>query len=122
MPSSYIQAVLLYWGVWVWDLGVRVRASSLFDDEKFAIFDFGVRGSPKILKVCLGVPPKMLSKVGCCLVLQRAFACAAKRRRPSRQIEAGAALGRRQKPFAAPDNTPGFLKDWGETPKQISKI
>ena len=78
----------------------------------------GIRGTPKILKFLLGVHPQLLRKV-------RAFACAAKRRRPfgaSRQIEAGAASRRRQKPFAAPDNTPAFLKDWGGTPKQISKI
>ena len=48
----------------VWGLGVRVPASSLFHDEKFAFFDFGVRGTPKIWKICLGVPPKSLKKVG----------------------------------------------------------
>ena len=47
----------------VWGLGVRIPASSLFQDEKFATFDFGVRGTPKILKICLGVPPIILKKV-----------------------------------------------------------
>ena len=37
---------------------------SPFHDEKFAFFDFGVRGTPKILKIFLGVPPKILKKVG----------------------------------------------------------
>ena len=55
----------------VWGLGVRVPASSLFHDEKFAFFDFGVRGTPKISKNCLGVAPQSLRKVG-------AFASAAK--------------------------------------------
>ena len=45
-------------------LGVRVPATSLFHDEKFAFFDFEVRGTPKILKIFLGVPPKFLKKVG----------------------------------------------------------
>ena len=34
-------------------LGVRVSGSSLFHDEKFAFFDFGVRGTAKIWKICL---------------------------------------------------------------------
>ena len=41
-------------------LGVRVPACSLFHDEKFAFFDFGVRGTPKILIIFLGVPLKVL--------------------------------------------------------------
>ena len=45
-------------------LGVRVPTTSLFHDKKFAVFDFGVRGTPKILKIFLGVPPKNLKKVG----------------------------------------------------------
>ena len=48
----------------VWGLGVRVPASSLFHDEKFAFFDFGVRGIPKILIILFGVPAKFLKKVG----------------------------------------------------------
>ena len=48
----------------VWGLGVRVPASSLFHDEKFAFFDFGVRGTPKISKICLGVSPQSLREVG----------------------------------------------------------
>ena len=48
----------------VWGLGVRVLASSLFNDEKFAFFDFDVWGTPKILKIFLGVPSKILKKVG----------------------------------------------------------
>ena len=48
----------------VWVLGVRVLAYSLFHDEKFAIFDFGVRGKPKNKKKIFGVHPKILKKVG----------------------------------------------------------
>ena len=44
-------------------LGVRDPATSLFHDEKFAFFDFGVRDTPKILEIFLGVPPKILKKV-----------------------------------------------------------
>ena len=95
----------------VWGLRVREPASSLFHDEKFAFFDFGVRGTPKMLKICLGVPPQFLTKVGMLSDSAKAFCL---RREASRQIEAGAASRRRQKPFAAPDNTPTFLKDWGE--------
>ena len=51
--------------MWVWGgLGVRVPACSLFHDEKIAFFDFGVRGTLKILKIFLGVQPKFLKKVG----------------------------------------------------------
>ena len=36
-----------WWGcVVVWGLGVRVPTISLFHDEEFAFFDFGVRGTP----------------------------------------------------------------------------
>ena len=50
-------------GVWVCvGLGVRVPHGSLFHDEKLAFFDFEVRGTPKILKIFLGVPPKILKK------------------------------------------------------------
>ena len=45
-------------------LGVRVPATSLFHDEKFAFFDFEVRGTPKDLEIFLGVPSKILKKVG----------------------------------------------------------
>ena len=44
----------------MWGCGglvVRVTMCSLFHDEKFAFFDFGVRGTPKILIILLGVPP-----------------------------------------------------------------
>ena len=41
----------------LWFLGVSVPAASLFHDENFAFFDFGVRGAPKILKILLGVSP-----------------------------------------------------------------
>ena len=47
---------------------------------------------------------------------QRAFACTAKRQ------TAGATSRCKQKPFAAPGNTPTFLKDLGGTPKQIFQI
>ena len=40
-------------------LGVRVPQGSLFHDEKFAFFDFGVRGTPKILNIFLGVSLKI---------------------------------------------------------------
>ena len=42
-------------------LGVRVLAGSLYRDEKFAFFDFGVRGTPKILIIFLGVLLKVLT-------------------------------------------------------------
>ena len=48
----------------VWGLGVTILAVSLFHDEKFAFFDFGNRGTTKILKIILGVPRKFLKKVG----------------------------------------------------------
>ena len=51
-------------GVMVWGLGVRVPASSLFHDEKFAFFEFGVRGTPEILKILLGVRPKFSKNGG----------------------------------------------------------
>ena len=71
-------------GVWVCVvLGVRVPATSLFHDEKFAFFDFEVRGTPKILKIFLGVPPKILKKVG-------VLPAAAKRLRPHRAAAPGA--------------------------------
>ena len=38
--------------------------SSLFHDEKFAFFDFGVRGTPKILKIFSRVSRKILHNVG----------------------------------------------------------
>ena len=38
-------------------LVVRESMCSLFRDEKFAFFDFWVRGTPKILIILLGVPP-----------------------------------------------------------------
>ena len=56
-------------------LGVRVPASSLFHEEKFAFFGFEVRGTPKIFKIFLGVPPKILKQVG-------VLPAAAKRLRP----------------------------------------
>ena len=46
----------------VWGLGVTVPAASLFHEEKFAFFDFGVKGTPKILKNFIGVPSKNLKK------------------------------------------------------------
>ena len=49
-------------GLWV--LGIRVPACSLFHDEKFAFFDFGVRGTPKFLIILLGVPPYFLKILG----------------------------------------------------------
>ena len=43
------------WGGGGGGLGVRVNTCSLSHDEKFAFFDFGVRGTPKILIIFLGV-------------------------------------------------------------------
>ena len=37
-------------------LGVMVPQGSLFHDKKFAFFDFGVRGTPKIEIIFLGDP------------------------------------------------------------------
>ena len=45
-------------------LRVRVPQGSLFHDEKFAFFDFGVRGTPKILIFFLGVSSDILKKMG----------------------------------------------------------
>ena len=45
-------------------LRVRISAGNIFHDEEFAFFVFGVRGTPKILKIFLGVSPKILKKVG----------------------------------------------------------
>ena len=39
-------AIVGGWYVMLWGLGVRVPTISLFHDEKLAIFDFGVRGTP----------------------------------------------------------------------------
>ena len=50
--------------MWYWlGLGVRVPAASLFRDENFVFFDFGVRGTPKTLEIFFGVPPEVLKKV-----------------------------------------------------------
>ena len=73
---------------------VRVNASSLFHDEKFAFFDFGVRGTPKILMILLGVSLLPGAVNGFC--------------------PAGAAERRRQKPFTATGNS--------GTPIRIIKI
>ena len=45
-------------------LRVRVPAISLFHDKKFAFFDFGVRSTPKILIILLGVPLNFLKMLG----------------------------------------------------------
>ena len=58
-----VHYLLLISHLWL-SVGVRVSAASLFHNEKFAFFDFGVRGTPKILKICLGVPPQSLRKAG----------------------------------------------------------
>ena len=47
-------------------LAVRDPATSLFHDEKFAFFEFGVRDTPKILEFSLGVPPNILKNVAGC--------------------------------------------------------
>ena len=49
------------WGGYgmAWGLGVRVPHCSHFHDEKFTFFDFGVRGTPKILNIFLGVSLKI---------------------------------------------------------------
>ena len=41
-----------------------LRTYNLFHEEKFALFDFGVRGKPKNYKKLFGVHPKILKKVG----------------------------------------------------------
>ena len=98
----------------------------LFRRVNSHFYDFGVRVTHlNFGNLLMGFLPNIWENRGCCQVPQRAFACAPRRRRPfgsSWQIEAGAALGRRQKPFSAPGKTPDFLKDWGETHKQISEI
>ena len=71
----------------------------------------GIRGTPKILIIFLGVPAKFLKKVG---VLPGAA-------KGSRRL-AGAASRRRQNPFAAPGKTPTFFKNLAGTPKKIIKI
>ena len=44
-------------------LGVRVPATSPFQTEKLASFDFGLKGIPKILKIFLWVASKILKNV-----------------------------------------------------------
>ena len=62
----------------VWGLGFSVPASIVFHEEEIAFFYHGVRCTPKISKTFIGFPPKMLNKVGGCMVPQRAFSCAEK--------------------------------------------
>ena len=71
-----------------WGLGVRVPHCSLFHDEKFAFFDFGVRGSPKILKILLGVWLKILKFLG----FDRRREAAAGQLFPKRRVQIGASF------------------------------
>ena len=68
----------------------------LFHDQKFAFFDFEVRGAPKILKIFLGVSLK----------------------RPA----PGAAARRGRIHFALADKTPTFFKFLGGTPRKFPKF
>ena len=101
MDTFTVTCAMLPWGVMVWVLGVRVPTCSLFHDVKLAFFDFWVRGSPKILKILLGVPTKMLKKIGVFPVTSKGFFL----RREA------ASAGRR---FAAPRPPP--LRGTGKTP------
>ena len=86
-------------------LAVRVPQRSLFHDEKFAFFDFGVRGTPKILIIFLGVPPKILKNLGVSTPVSR---------RPAIR---GCDL-----PAKRVSKPPTFYFFFGGTPKKIIKI
>ena len=100
-------------GVWVCVvLGVRVPATSLFHDEKFAFFDLGVRGTPKILKIFLGVSPKILKKVGVLPAAAKVLPAAAKRLRPRGAL----------KPSRRQAKLPLFSKFWTKPLRKFSKF
>ena len=100
-------------------LGVWVPARSLFHDKKFAFFDFGVRGTPKILKNFLGVPPKILKNCGFCLAPRRGL--------PAAEVGCGAKRHSRPEPRAKPlrgdqVKPPLFSKFSSETLRKISNF
>ena len=99
-------------------LRVRVPQGSLFHDEKFAFFDFGVRGTPEILKIFSGVSLKILKKVGVLPAAAKVLPAAAQRLRPRGALRAPRDLRR----FAAAGNTSTFFKISRETPKKNFKI
>ena len=96
-------------------LVVRVPAASLFHDEKFAFFYFGVRGTPKNLKIFLGVPPKNLKKVGVLLDAAKGFCPRRRSKRHSRSEP-------RAKPLRGDRQNPHFFQNLGGTPKKNFKI
>ena len=71
-------------------LGVRDPATSLFHDEKFEFFEFGVSDTPKLLEFFLGVLPTILKKVDI-------FSSAAKRR-----LQPGATVAGLRRPWLKP--------------------
>ena len=82
-PSFLGSVVDLFWLGWDGvGVGVMAPATSLFHVEFFAFFDFGITGTPKILKIILQVLSKMLKKCGFCLAPPRVFAPAVRWFRP----------------------------------------
>ena len=57
----------------IWGLGVWDTALSLFQHEKFAFLDFGVRRTAKISKNFLGFPAQILKKVGILHDVEKVF-------------------------------------------------
>ena len=83
---------------------------SLFHDEKFPFFDFGVRGTPKILIIFLGVPAKFLKKVGVLPGAVKGF-CLRREAAPGRSRFAVGA-----KPFPGARQNRHFFPNFGRKP------
>ena len=108
-------------GVYLLRLRVRVPVKSLFHDENFLYFYFGVRGTPKMLITFFGAPPKIFKKVGVLPRACRDFASAPKssnRRARSRWAAKAKAL-----PDASQwGKIHTFFKNLGGTSIKIFKI
>ena len=80
----------------------------LFCQVNSHFYDFGIRDTPKSLKIFLGVPTKILKKV-------KVFPGAAKGLfMPAASATAG--RSRKQNPFAAPGKKPYFFQNFGQGP------